>query len=407
VFDVDLRGADYAWAEELLCYSLLANLVKNAVEASPQGGRVLLLAEGGDGAVRLHIHNEGEVPAAVRSRLFQKYVTAGKASGSGLGTYSARLMARVQDGDVGMRSSAADGTTLTVTLRAAPQGVTPAAARHLSERGRAGRPSIGSLPPQRVLLVDDDEYNLLIVRRYLPTPPFSVDTATDGRMALDAANRNWPDVVIMDLDMPVMGGLAAVGALRSMEREKGARRGTMIALSSHEDEATRIAALAAGFDHYLTKPVTRDAIHDTLLALAGGRTSTTPVRRAGAIAGRARRAGAGRHRPAAGAARLPGVAPRARRRPPGRAAGRRPGRTAPRRAPAGRQPGAVRLPLGQRPVPLDRTPPRRRRPAGTRGHGRGAARAPAIGAGAIRHGRRRLPGFHRSRLKEVPCSPRN
>jgi signal transduction histidine kinase/DNA-binding response OmpR family regulator len=277
VFDVDLRGADYAWAEELLCYSLLANLLKNAVEASPDGGRVLVLAESGGGSVKLHIHNEGEVPPAIRDRFFEKYVTAGKASGSGLGTYSARLMARVQDGEVGMQSSLDDGTTLTVTLRAAPDGVRPAAARHLSERGRAGRVSVGSLAPQRVLLVDDDEYNLLIVRRYLPTPPFSVDTATDGRMALDAAQRHWPDVVIMDLDMPVMGGLAAVGALRALERQKGAPRGTMIALSSHDDEATRIAALAAGFDHYLNKPVTRDAIHDTLLALDPARKPAVAV----------------------------------------------------------------------------------------------------------------------------------
>jgi CheY-like chemotaxis protein/HPt (histidine-containing phosphotransfer) domain-containing protein len=119
----------------------------------------------------------------------------------------------------------------------------------------------------RVLLVDDDEYNLLIVRRFLPTPPFTVDTAINGRVALAAAELQWPDVIFMDLDMPVMGGLEAVRELRAMERATLAPRCTMVALSSHDDDETRRASLAAGFDSYLTKPVTRDAIHETLLEL--------------------------------------------------------------------------------------------------------------------------------------------
>jgi CheY-like chemotaxis protein/HPt (histidine-containing phosphotransfer) domain-containing protein len=126
---------------------------------------------------------------------------------------------------------------------------------------------ISSLPPTRVLLVDDDEYNLLILRRFLPDPPFTVATAINGRVALAAAELQWPDVIFMDLDMPVMGGLQAVGELRAMERATLAKRCTMIALSSHEDEETMQRSLAAGFDRYLTKPVTRDVIHEALLEL--------------------------------------------------------------------------------------------------------------------------------------------
>jgi CheY-like chemotaxis protein len=68
--------------------------------------------------------------------------------------------------------------------------------------------------------------------------------------------------------MPVMGGLQAVRELRALEQARGAKRCTMIALSSHEDGATHAAALAAGFDRYLTKPVTRGAVHELLLQLA-------------------------------------------------------------------------------------------------------------------------------------------
>lgn len=267
---VDAR-APQAWAEELLCYSLLANLVKNAMEASPEGGEIgiTIAADEGAQAVLLHIHNQGAVPEAIRASFFRKYATAGKASGTGLGAYSARLMARVQDGDIHMQTSQAEGTTLSVRLRAAPSGTVPVTARHAAERRSAQPLQLAGLPALRILLVDDDEYNLLIVRRFLPTPPFMVDTAINGRMALDAAQRQWPDVIFMDLDMPVMGGLEAVGLLREFERGGGHARCLIIALSSHDDDATQQRCLACGFDRYLTKPVSREVIHQALLERAG------------------------------------------------------------------------------------------------------------------------------------------
>ncbi|MDB5873143.1 MAG: hypothetical protein JWQ07_2585 [Ramlibacter sp.] len=265
---VDVSAAPYAWAEELLCYSMLANLLKNAVEASPEGGVVTIGARAGDGeTLVLRIHNAGVVPESIRGSFFQKYATLGKASGTGLGTYSARLMALIQDGDIGMETAPDQGTTIAIRLRAAPAGAVPATARHAANRQGVEPLLVAAMPPMRVLLVDDDEYNLLIVRRFLPSPPFTVDTAINGRVALAAAELQWPDVIFMDLDMPVMGGLQAVQELRAMERATLAKRCTMVALSSHEDEETRLRSLAAGFDSYLTKPVTRDTIHETLLEL--------------------------------------------------------------------------------------------------------------------------------------------
>jgi len=280
---VDVSAAPYAWAEELLCYSMLANLLKNAVEASPEGGVVTVAAQAaGDADIRLRIHNRGVVPESIRTNFFQKYATMGKASGTGLGTYSARLMARVQDGDVEMETSQEAGTTLTMRLRAAPAGAVPATVRHAAGRQSVEPLLVAALPPMRVLLVDDDEYNLLIVKRFLPTPPFTVDTAINGRVAVAAAELQWPDVVFMDLDMPVMGGLQAVQELRALERATLAKRCTMVALSSHDDEETRRLSLAAGFDSYLTKPVTRDAVHETLLELTTliGAPAPSPARTA-------------------------------------------------------------------------------------------------------------------------------
>src|SRR5262249_4542477 len=113
----------YAWAEELLCYSLLANLLKNAVEASSEGATVAVTFGRQLEGVLIDIHNDGAVPAAIRDRFFEKYATVGKAGGTGLGTYSARLMARVQAGDITMKSSDDEGTTLSVWLPASTEVV--------------------------------------------------------------------------------------------------------------------------------------------------------------------------------------------------------------------------------------------------------------------------------------------
>jgi len=117
-------GACIAQGEELLCYSMLANLLKNAMEASPSGGTVVLQTsceqrpDGGQLA-RIDIRNKGVVPNEMRHCFFEKYTTHGKREGTGLGTYSARLIAETQGGHIDMHADdEADSTTVTVWLPA-------------------------------------------------------------------------------------------------------------------------------------------------------------------------------------------------------------------------------------------------------------------------------------------------
>jgi len=101
--------------EELLCHTMLANLAKNAVEASPEDQTVTVsLQEGEPKAVS--IRNEGAVPEEIRDRFFEKYVTSGKERGTGLGTYSARLIAEAQGGSIQLDCSEADATTVTILM---------------------------------------------------------------------------------------------------------------------------------------------------------------------------------------------------------------------------------------------------------------------------------------------------
>jgi signal transduction histidine kinase/DNA-binding NarL/FixJ family response regulator len=256
-----------AWGEELLCYSMLGNLAKNALEASPEGGEVRMTLTSQDGEVRIAIHNAGAVPETVREKFFEKYSTAGKSGGTGLGTYSARLMARTQGGDIELHTSEAEGTTLSVRLKAAPTGAAVARPGPRSERDKASgaqRP----LPELSVLVVDDDEYNLIALRRYLPSPPLRVAVAVNGRAALESVMADLPDVVVMDLDMPVMGGLEAASRIRAWESAGGHGRTALIAMSAHDDPRIGTHCLEAGFDRFIAKPVTRDALRAALGAVA-------------------------------------------------------------------------------------------------------------------------------------------
>jgi CheY-like chemotaxis protein len=180
-------------------------------------------------------------------------------------------MARIQGGALTMHTSDRSGTTLHLAL---PQA-TAAQTRALLE-GAAGQTEATPVPAQqlpawRVLAVDDDEYNLLVMRRYLPSPPLQVETAVNGRAAVDAALRQPPDLVFIDLDMPVMDGLQATRRLREHQSAGRLKPFTIVMLSSHDDADTRERARDAGCDLYLTKPVSREELLRTLHWAAGAR----------------------------------------------------------------------------------------------------------------------------------------
>ena len=102
--------------EEALLYSMFANLIKNAVEASPSGGTVSIRFWEKDGQW-VEIHNQGVVPKEIRSNFFEKYSTSGKGCGTGIGTYSAKLIAKVHGADIHMKTSEQTGTSIIINFK--------------------------------------------------------------------------------------------------------------------------------------------------------------------------------------------------------------------------------------------------------------------------------------------------
>lgn len=105
-----------AMGEELLCYTMLANLLNNALEASKPGEAVAVRLRREPGWAMVEVANSRDVPEDIRSRFFEKYATCGKHGGTGLGTYTASLIARVHGGDVELETGKGDGTVVRVRL---------------------------------------------------------------------------------------------------------------------------------------------------------------------------------------------------------------------------------------------------------------------------------------------------
>lgn len=115
-----------AVGDETLCHSLFSNLIKNACEAAPARSKVTVTLRDTalvDQPLRITVENKGTVPLEIRQTFFDKFVTHGKKGGTGVGTYSARMLAKAQGGKIKMSTSDQDNlTTLTVWLPRQPGG---------------------------------------------------------------------------------------------------------------------------------------------------------------------------------------------------------------------------------------------------------------------------------------------
>jgi PAS domain S-box-containing protein len=110
------QGPFFVNGERRLLDAVFSNLLKNAAEASPEGGEITVRLENEGPLAEVFIHNRGEVPKSIRERFFEKYATSGKPHGTGIGTYSARLMARTMGGTLSLNTEEPGCTTLILRL---------------------------------------------------------------------------------------------------------------------------------------------------------------------------------------------------------------------------------------------------------------------------------------------------
>jgi PAS domain S-box-containing protein len=257
-FYIDLDPTLWAWpmGDEDRLRQVLLNLLNNAVKFTSEGSITVRLhnegtSEAGD-RIRWEVEDTGiGIPDDKLPRLFQRFSQAdGSISrefgGTGLGLSIAKDLVQLMQGSIGVSSKAGIGSTFwfEVTLkRGEPNFRQTATADHGQlERGRTGH----------ILVVDDVGANLEIASAMLRQTGYQVDTVGDGAAAVEAVRSGRYDLVLMDVQMPVMDGLAATRAIRELGAD--ASKIVVVAMTASV-YAEQIAAFhAAGMNDHIAKP---------------------------------------------------------------------------------------------------------------------------------------------------------
>ena len=268
--------------DETRLRQILANLLSNAIKFT-EGGRVSLVARLEADEVVFDVCDTGiGFSDEARDRLFERFEQADgsitrRYGGTGLGLAISRSLAQRMGGSLEARSREGEGSVFTLRLPLAPCAPLAAAAAD------APAPPAAAPAPRasavRVLLAEDHPVNRRVVELILAGVA-QVTSVENGEEALEALAAQAFDLVLMDMQMPVMDGLSATRALRAREASAGARRTPVLALTANAGVEQAAASRAAGADDHLSKPVSAERLLEAVRRLAAPETPAA-ARRAG------------------------------------------------------------------------------------------------------------------------------
>ena len=235
---------------------VLLNLVGNAVKFTAEGRVSVALRGvtiGADRWIRVEISDSGiGIAPEVLPRLFDKFVQADSSTsrrfgGTGLGLAISKKLVELMGGTMGVTSVPGEGSTFWFQL---PSVETVAEVPVAESRTIAGALPVG----KRVLVAEDNEVNQLLARRILERLGCEVVIAANGLEAVERAQTEAFDLILMDCQMPELDGLGATHAIRTWERQHSRPRLPIIALTASALVEDVARCLAAGMDDVLTKP---------------------------------------------------------------------------------------------------------------------------------------------------------
>jgi CheY-like chemotaxis protein len=158
-----------------------------------------------------------------------------------------------------------------------PLKITEAPVSALDVAAAAAAEPVGDHGPMRVLLADDHPTNRKVVELILQPLGVELVSVEDGRQAVEAYAAADFDVVLMDMQMPVMDGLAATRAIRQLERQQGRRRTPLLMLTANALPEHLDLSRKAGADRHLSKPITAEKLIQALLESGGDANEDIPA----------------------------------------------------------------------------------------------------------------------------------
>jgi CheY-like chemotaxis protein len=248
---------------------ILLNLIGNAIKFTERG-EVALRVEHEAGAsepglLRFSVSDTGiGIPLDKLEAIFNSFTqvdssTSRKYGGTGLGLTISKRLVELMGGRIWVESVSDHGTTFyfTVRLRVRTGPPTPA-----SETRALPVPRViaGSDREVRVLVADDSIHNRMLLQAYLRSAQYLVEIVENGAEALEKVQARHYDVVLMDMQMPVMDGYTATRAIRQWEQSHNRRPLPIIALTAYALSGDRNKCLEAGCTDYLAKPIKKEAL---------------------------------------------------------------------------------------------------------------------------------------------------
>ena len=232
---------------------VLANLLSNAAKYTPPGGRVEVAVEREDGHASISVSDTGiGIPPEMAEGIFAMFAQIDRPqerghAGLGIGLTLAKSLVEMHDGTIAVESEGVErGSKFTVRLPLLRED------RIDQSSGTMTSKEIPAGGNRRVLVVDDNEAMVDALSTMLRLLGCEVRTASNGQLALEAADEFRPDVVLMDLGMPVMSGYEAA---RRIRQEPWGVDMQLVALTGWGQKEHKQRTLEAGFDHHLVKPV--------------------------------------------------------------------------------------------------------------------------------------------------------
>jgi CheY-like chemotaxis protein len=271
--------SDSVQGDEGRLRQILINLIGNACKFTDVGEIAVsvncIKMEGVQAEIEFVVQDTGVgIPAEKIDTIFDMFTQAESGSsrqygGTGLGLAISKKLTELMGGQISVQSEEGEGCTFTFTVKL----ITLNSLTTAAPIDKLPKENVKVLPyrssPVRVLLADDSEFIRILMETYLQEPEFELDMVENGQEAIDMFRNNQYDLVLMDIQMPVVDGYAAIKEIRYIEEGQGARAVPIIALTANAMIEDKKRCLSIGASGYLPKPFKKENLIDKIKRVMG------------------------------------------------------------------------------------------------------------------------------------------